>query len=714
MTIEDGVAMILRILSCLLIALALCLSPIHASSSSPQPPEVQTQIEPDTLANPDAAQPNASALHNALVGRAGGEIELQIAPPLAQAPADGSYNLPEISATSPLTSTPNLELLGHIGGSAYGLAILGDYAYIGEGPTLAVLDITGPYTPTLAGRSELLPYRIGDIDAHNDYVYATDNDTGLHIFDASDLGNLHEVGSIETPFTAMGVVVSDTLAYVADNWGGLRIIDVNNPDQPAEIGFVQSPSYSWYATELDIRGSLVYLVGSDLVIIDVSNPMLPTLVSRSEIYSSAYSVVVDGTYAFIGDFEGGLRVIDVSDPNSPSEVGYCDPHLNPYSQYRNVLVSEGFAFLTSEGQSMGFYVIDVSDPTHPVEVTFHSGPSYLANIDTRDNILFGLDSVSGLWKFNVSNPSQPALTAVYRVLGETYQIDMSENVAYAANGYNGLYTLEVSNPSTILPLSRSEHSAEDTDYSRDLIVLGNHTYITEGNGLRILDTSDPAMPEEASYIATIAQATAVFVLDDKAYIGTDEGHLYIVDVSNPVLPDTLSIFNASTEPIEDIFVANQIAYLGTWYNGLKIIDVSDANNPALLTTYLNHEMITEIELVGNLAYLAGDGLRVADVSDPAQPDLVGWYRGFEEWEAYAVAVSGSIACIGAISNDYEWRMIVLDIRDPSWIGTLGYADTIAGIFTLYISGDQIYAGGSDGIYVYKLSEYTLHLPIIHR
>jgi hypothetical protein len=706
--------MVLRTLSRLLIALALCLSPIHASSSSPQPPEVQTQIEPDTLANPDAAQPNASALHNALVGQAGGEREIQIAAPLAQALADLSYNQPEIAATSPLTSTPNLELLGHIGGGASGLAIQGDYAYMGEGPKLTVLDISNPYTPTLAGQSELLPYLIVDMDVQGDTVYAADNDTGLHLFDASNPAAPHEVGSIETPSNAMGVVVSGTLAYVADYWGGLRIIDVNNPDQPTEIGFVQSPSYSWYATELDIRGSLVYLVGSDLVIIDVSNPMLPTLVSRSEIYSSAYSVVVDGTYAFIGDFDGGLRVIDVSNPTSPSEVGYCDPHPNPYSWYRNVVVDGDYAYLSSEGQSRGYYVIDISDPIHPNQVNFNSVAGDLAKIDIWDNHLFALDRATGLWKFNVSTPSQPVLTSVYRIFGVVSHVQVVDNIAYVTVGNNGMYTVDVSNPPAFHPLNRSEHASEDDDYASDVVVLGNYAYVAEGYGLGILDISNPAMPDEISFLPIIAQASAVFILDDIAYVGTDEGHLYIVDVSNPLLPNTLSIFNASTESIEDIFVANQVAYVGTWYAGLKIISVGDVTNPVLLTTYLNHEMITGVELVGNLAYLAGDGLRVVDISNPAVPDLVGWYRTFYEWEAYDVAVSGHIACISAISNDYDWRIIVLDIRDPSWIGTLGYADTLAGVWAVFISGDRIYAGGFDGLYVYKLSEHTLHLPIINR
>ena len=48
------------------------------------------------------------------------------------------------------------EILDQIGGTVQDVAVQGDYAYIGLGPRLVVLDISNPVTPTLVGRTEIL------------------------------------------------------------------------------------------------------------------------------------------------------------------------------------------------------------------------------------------------------------------------------------------------------------------------------------------------------------------------------------------------------------------------------------------------------------------------------------------------------------------------------------------------------------------------------
>ena len=38
----------------------------------------------------------------------------------------------------------NVEFIGHIGGPTYAVAVQGNYAYVGEGPSLTILDISNP------------------------------------------------------------------------------------------------------------------------------------------------------------------------------------------------------------------------------------------------------------------------------------------------------------------------------------------------------------------------------------------------------------------------------------------------------------------------------------------------------------------------------------------------------------------------------------------
>ena len=67
----------------------------------------------------------------------------------------------------------NVELMGHVGGYINTVAVQGHYAYIGEGPQLTILDISNPASPTVVGKTALLPANVQDIAIAGDYAYVT-------------------------------------------------------------------------------------------------------------------------------------------------------------------------------------------------------------------------------------------------------------------------------------------------------------------------------------------------------------------------------------------------------------------------------------------------------------------------------------------------------------------------------------------------------------
>ncbi len=54
-------------------------------------------------------------------------------------------------------AAPQIGLLGQLGGESYSVALQGSYAYLGLGPRLAVVNLSDPANPVLAGRSVPLP-----------------------------------------------------------------------------------------------------------------------------------------------------------------------------------------------------------------------------------------------------------------------------------------------------------------------------------------------------------------------------------------------------------------------------------------------------------------------------------------------------------------------------------------------------------------------------
>jgi len=87
---------------------------------------------------------------------------------------------------APATDGENVEFVGHIGGSTYAVAVRGDYAYIGEGPRLTILDVSDPASPIVVGKTAPLPDVVWDVYMAGGYAYVADDWTGLRVIYVSD------------------------------------------------------------------------------------------------------------------------------------------------------------------------------------------------------------------------------------------------------------------------------------------------------------------------------------------------------------------------------------------------------------------------------------------------------------------------------------------------------------------------------------------------
>jgi len=74
----------------------------------------------------------------------------------------------------------HVELVGQIGGSTYAVAVQGNYAYIGVGPRLFILDVSDPSRPDVVGQTSVLPEVVG-VAVSGSYAYVADWNGGLVI-----------------------------------------------------------------------------------------------------------------------------------------------------------------------------------------------------------------------------------------------------------------------------------------------------------------------------------------------------------------------------------------------------------------------------------------------------------------------------------------------------------------------------------------------------
>jgi hypothetical protein len=101
-------------------------------------------------------------------------------------------------------------------------------------------------------------------------------------------------------------------------------------------------------------------------------------------------VDVRGCYAYVIDL-GGLRVISISDPTNPVEVGGCDIPVYPYG----VAVNGDYAFVT-HGDSGTVYAVSVSDPAHPNKVGRYDLTEQARRLTAVGNYIYVANTKAGL------------------------------------------------------------------------------------------------------------------------------------------------------------------------------------------------------------------------------------------------------------------------------------------------------------------------------
>ncbi len=128
------------------------------------------------------------------------------------------------------------------------------------------------------------------------------------------------------------------IVYLADIHAGyIRVLDATDPSHPMLLESVHTPLYNqnysvhnvWASEDKKWLFATEETIGSSLLVYDISDPIQPRFVTayRSKLVaddSIIHNVVVKGSIAYCSWYKDGLRLIDISNPVHPREVGFFD------------------------------------------------------------------------------------------------------------------------------------------------------------------------------------------------------------------------------------------------------------------------------------------------------------------------------------------------------------------------------------------------------
>lgn len=286
---------------------------------------------------------------------------------------------------------------------------------------------------------------------------------------------------------------------------------------------------------------------------------------------------------------------------------------------------------------------------------------------------------------------------VYKTWPYLKKIIVADNHAYLTRGSAEWLQLDTSNPAVPIELESSSMGPADVDY---LTVVGDSAYVTDsGNGLYIIDISDPRASVQIGFYEITVPTNHVAIKDHYAYLADTNGGLHIIDISNPATPTKVGIFQTEESPFI-VKIENDYAYLGMFASNfrgeLHIIDIS---NPVALIEVaaikLKDGHIFDIKVVDNYAYIAiYYGLQIVDISEPNNPIIVGTYNTPNP--AQSVEIEGNYAYIAD-----TFGIQVVDVSNPTTPTEVGYYKYLRQASDVAIVDDYLYVADGDGLIIFE-------------
>jgi hypothetical protein len=585
-------------------------------------------------------------------------------------------------------SSLNVTNLGNWGsgeGQNFAVFSLGNLTYYGVGTKLKIADYTDGANPVELS-SINLDSAIDEVVRSGNYAYVVAGNQ-LVVVNTQNPTTPSVAGSIEFENRVRSVATKQNHAFLAGGDDGLIIVDISDPSAPAQVALVDTIGYTQGIT---VSGNYVYAAtGSNLDIFDVTDPTSPQWITNFGVDDWTQNVSVSGSYAYISDYSYGIYVVDVSNPATPTQIGYASTGFRT----TKVVFDGNYAFVAN-GDSMK--VLDLSSPADPQIIAGIPMDDRAVNISVGAGKVFVADRNFGLHCIDINDPVSPSVlhqaTIVPPASGSAFNTFYRDGNLFVAYGDAGVRVLDASNASAPSFLGEVDTPGD----VRGVVVKGGYAYAAARDaGVRILDVSNPASPNEIDSIET-PRARGIAINGDYVYVAGSDSGLVVIDVTRPAAPTWVA--SSSEFYGEGVAVNGNIAAITKW-DGIKFFDITNPMSPIPMgETFELTTGTAGLTIDGNYAYVSDfDTLRIFDLSDLNSPALVSSVFKGGEWDGTVV-----------VENDFAYTVSegegikvfnVTDKTNPVEVGHYDGENSSRGIF---VNEGVIYvAEKTAGVSIYK-------------
>jgi hypothetical protein len=269
----------------------------------------------------------------------------------------------------------------------------------------------------------------------------------------------------------------------------------------------------------------------------------------------------------VEDYGEGLKILDVSKPEKPAQVGEV-PRIVCF----DAVGSDVYA-ITPEN-SMRIY--DATNPRLPalrgaVSIPGPLQPTIRATVDwvfaSMSNSVFVID---------VHDKAAPAVVKTMDMAGFAGQAEVSGNTLYVPQHNGNVHSVAIfnianpANPTLLTTLTNSSGASS-------LAVTQNTLYIQSSTAITIWDVTDPSKPSNPQHAPPyfLEDLQRIHLGEDGKLYAIANPHILRLDLTNRFFPSAMSLFALPAMNPFDIYVRDNLAYIGGGDGGLIVGALSD-------------------------------------------------------------------------------------------------------------------------------------------
>lgn len=558
-------------------------------------------------------------------------------------------------------------------------------------------------------------------DINNDFVYQSKGLLGMVILNISDPVKPQKISQYtDTPIN--NIVYHQKYVYGL-SYPGILIVNVTDPTHPVLANFINSQDISLdIIHDFVIYDNFLYALGSDLVIIDISNPVNTIEVARFT--TELGEIVINENRLFIltsptpsNSFTSTISIINISNPLDPElindqEIADVDAFVD------DIIIDNTTIFVSSEEKLFAFnlsfdynitFLSSLSVSGSLGEIMVHHA-SHLNGLSY--DLVFCANS-RGLQIVDFTNTTQPFLVSVTSLGSRTMKTFVDDDYVYLCTQYEF-----PSKPSTLHVLmhlnGEIQQEVSSLTFNDEVITdvsVHNHFAFIAGyyNGLIILNLTNPLNPEIIGTFSEGISTTKSIHYDykrDLVFLANYESGYSIIDVSNKTSPLLLYKNNHWGMSVNDLYVENELLFLtdSRLYGGFGIVNVSDPSNPIHLQVVNLGESIFSIFVEENFLYISSDltPLYIFDIHVPEEPIFVGELYTGKWFDGYGLFVKDNLIFLAREGNG----LMIINVNNPKKPELLvEYRDNYAGLsYDVFVFEEHIFlADGWDGLEVLILN-----------